>query len=99
MGGGRGAQGLADPENARAQDLDDVIAQVESKSRSREEARLAQAATSDTGKSLTEIMGAGGEKSFKIKVGTDSRHELLPRVAPTLLSVWCTACRLRRTRH
>ena len=52
------------------QDLDDVIAQVESKSRSREEARLAQAATSDTGKSLTEIMVAGGEKSFKIKVGT-----------------------------
>ena len=59
-----------------------MIAQVESKSRSREEARLEEAAVAGVGKSLQEIMDAGGDKSYKIKVGTGVASE---RVAPASL--------------
>ena len=51
-----------------AQDLDDIIAQVETKNRKVAEEAAAKEAAADIGKALASMQSMGGEKTYQIKV-------------------------------
>ena len=54
------------------QDLDDIIAQVETKNRKVAEEAAAKEAAADIGKALASMQEAGGEKTYQIKVQSHS---------------------------